>query len=96
MTLLFTMSDCVCQWRRCLWGLNGKDFGSTDDVVFVGSHQVDLLITKGDSIIVVDKFFTWRKENMMHRFGTLDFILDLSSSVWLHGAFSIKEDFWEI
>ncbi|XP_050237375.1 UDP-glucuronic acid decarboxylase 2-like [Mercurialis annua] len=35
---------------------------------FVGSHLVDRLIERGDSVIVVDNFFTGRKENVMHHF----------------------------
>ncbi|KAH7845102.1 hypothetical protein Vadar_020818 [Vaccinium darrowii] len=42
---------------------------------FFGSHQVDHLITRGDSVIVVDHFFTGRKENMMHHFGNPRFEL---------------------
>ena len=36
---------------------------------FVGSHLVDRLIERGDSVIVVDNFFTGRKENVQHHFG---------------------------
>lgn len=36
---------------------------------FVGSHLVDRLMERGDSVIVVDNFFTGRKENVMHHFG---------------------------
>lgn len=36
---------------------------------FVGSHLVDRLLARGDSVIVVDNFFTGRKENVMHHFG---------------------------
>ena len=35
---------------------------------FVGSHLVDRLMERGDSVIVVDNFFTERKENVMHHF----------------------------
>ncbi|XP_019253188.1 PREDICTED: UDP-glucuronic acid decarboxylase 4-like [Nicotiana attenuata] len=35
---------------------------------FVGSHLVDRLIERGDSVIVVDNFFTGRKENLLHHF----------------------------
>ncbi|XP_011033535.1 PREDICTED: UDP-glucuronic acid decarboxylase 2-like [Populus euphratica] len=35
---------------------------------FVGSHLVDRLIARGDSVTVVDNFFTGRKENVMHHF----------------------------
>ncbi|XP_038723649.1 UDP-glucuronic acid decarboxylase 2-like [Tripterygium wilfordii] len=36
---------------------------------FVGSHLVDRLIERGDSVIVVDNFFTGRKENLAHHLG---------------------------
>nr|GEW32550.1 UDP-glucuronic acid decarboxylase 2-like [Tanacetum cinerariifolium] len=36
---------------------------------FVGSHLVDRLIERGDSVIVVDNFFTGKKDNVMHHFG---------------------------
>ncbi|KAI4349662.1 hypothetical protein L6164_010226 [Bauhinia variegata] len=42
---------------------------------FVGSHLVDRLIARGDSVIVVDNFFTGRKENVMHHFGNPRFDL---------------------
>ncbi|EFJ30517.1 hypothetical protein SELMODRAFT_267191 [Selaginella moellendorffii] len=42
---------------------------------FVGSHLVDKLIGRGDSVIVVDNFFTGRKENVMHHFGNPRFEL---------------------
>ncbi|QCD98232.1 dTDP-glucose 4 [Vigna unguiculata] len=42
---------------------------------FVGSHLVDRLISRGDSVIVVDNFFTGRKENVMHHFGNPNFEL---------------------
>ncbi|WOL10323.1 hypothetical protein Cni_G19078 [Canna indica] len=42
---------------------------------FVGSHLVDQLIARGDSVIVVDNFFTGRKENVMHHFGNPNFEL---------------------
>ncbi|CAK9138978.1 unnamed protein product [Ilex paraguariensis] len=35
---------------------------------FVGSHLVDRLIARGDSVIVVDNFFTGNKDNLMHHF----------------------------
>ena len=40
---------------------------------FVGSHLVDRLMARGDSVIVVDNFFTGRKENVMHHFGNPNF-----------------------
>ena len=42
---------------------------------FVGSHLVDRLIGRGDSVIVVDNFFTGRKENLVHHFGNPRFEL---------------------
>ncbi|XP_022945962.1 UDP-glucuronic acid decarboxylase 1 [Cucurbita moschata] len=33
---------------------------------FVGSHLVDKLIERGDDVIVIDNFFTGRKENLVH------------------------------
>uniref|UniRef100_A0A7C9E1Q5 UDP-glucuronate decarboxylase n=1 Tax=Opuntia streptacantha TaxID=393608 RepID=A0A7C9E1Q5_OPUST len=42
---------------------------------FVGSHLVDRLIARGDSVIVVDNFFTGRKENLVHHFGNPKFEL---------------------
>ncbi|KAK7378984.1 hypothetical protein VNO80_04435 [Phaseolus coccineus] len=42
---------------------------------FVGSHLVDRLISRGDSVIVVDNFFTGRKENVMHHFRNPNFEL---------------------
>ncbi|XP_026425992.1 UDP-glucuronic acid decarboxylase 1-like [Papaver somniferum] len=42
---------------------------------FVGSHLVDKLLGRGDSVIVIDNFFTGRKENVMHHFGNPRFEL---------------------
>jgi UDP-glucuronate decarboxylase len=42
---------------------------------FVGSHLVDRLIERGDSVIVVDNLFTGRKENLVHHFGNPRFEL---------------------
>ncbi|KAK6916885.1 NAD(P)-binding domain [Dillenia turbinata] len=42
---------------------------------FVGSHLVDRLIARGDSVIVIDNFFTGRKENLVHHFGNPRFEL---------------------
>ncbi|KAF8656593.1 hypothetical protein HU200_060655 [Digitaria exilis] len=36
---------------------------------FVGSHLVDRLMERGDSVIVVDNLFTGRKENVLHHAG---------------------------
>uniref|UniRef100_M4CH28 UDP-glucuronate decarboxylase n=2 Tax=Brassica TaxID=3705 RepID=M4CH28_BRACM len=42
---------------------------------FVGSQLVDRLMVRGDTVIVVDNFFTGRKENVMHHFGSPNFEL---------------------
>lgn len=42
---------------------------------FVGSHLVDKLLDRGDDVIVIDNFFTGRKENLVHRFGNPRFEL---------------------
>nr|CAB3465473.1 unnamed protein product [Digitaria exilis] len=40
---------------------------------FVGSHLVDRLLERGDSVIVVDNLFTGRKDNVVHHFGDPNF-----------------------
>uniref|UniRef100_A0A0D9X2U7 UDP-glucuronate decarboxylase n=1 Tax=Leersia perrieri TaxID=77586 RepID=A0A0D9X2U7_9ORYZ len=40
---------------------------------FVGSHLVDRLLARGDSVIVVDNLFTGRKENVLHHVGNPNF-----------------------
>lgn len=42
---------------------------------FVGSHLVDRLIERGDNVIVVDNFFTGRKDNLAHHLGNPRFEL---------------------
>ncbi|KAF8044690.1 hypothetical protein N665_7245s0001 [Sinapis alba] len=42
---------------------------------FVGSHIVDKLIGRGDEVIVIDNFFTGRKENLVHLFSNPRFEL---------------------
>ncbi|RLN42258.1 hypothetical protein C2845_PM01G11290 [Panicum miliaceum] len=42
---------------------------------FVGSHLVDKLLARGDSVIVVDNFFTGRKDNVAHHLGNPRFEL---------------------
>ncbi|CAL9184879.1 unnamed protein product [Musa hybrid cultivar] len=42
---------------------------------FVGSHLVDKLLSRGDSVIVIDNFFTGRKESVVHHFGNPRFEL---------------------
>ncbi|XP_062117113.1 UDP-glucuronic acid decarboxylase 1 [Humulus lupulus] len=42
---------------------------------FVGSHLVDNLIDRGNDVIVIDNFFTGRKQNVVHHFGNARFEL---------------------
>jgi UDP-glucuronate decarboxylase len=42
---------------------------------FVGSHLVDRLIERGDNVIVIDNYFTGRKENVIHHIGNPNFEL---------------------
>eukprot|EP00249_Psilotum_nudum_P009164 c21748_g1_i1 orf=1-792(-) len=42
---------------------------------FVGSHLVDRLMERGDNVIVVDNFFTGRKDNVKHHLGNPRFEL---------------------
>ncbi|KAI9085775.1 hypothetical protein K1719_032189 [Acacia pycnantha] len=42
---------------------------------FVGSHLVDKLIGRGNDVIVIDNFFTGRKENLVHLLGNPRFEL---------------------
>ncbi|KAF7804531.1 UDP-glucuronic acid decarboxylase 1 [Senna tora] len=42
---------------------------------FVGSHLVDKLIARGNDVIVIDNFFTGRKQNLVHLFGNPRFEL---------------------
>ncbi|KAK6265382.1 hypothetical protein QUC31_016219 [Theobroma cacao] len=58
-------------------GVKGKSLRIlvTGGAGFVGSHLVDRLIGRGDSVIVVDNFFTGRKENLVHHFGNPRFEL---------------------
>ncbi|KAI8561683.1 hypothetical protein RHMOL_Rhmol04G0359400 [Rhododendron molle] len=58
-------------------GLNKKGLriAVTGGAGFVGSHLVDRLIQRGDSVIVIDNFFTGRKENLIHHYGNPRFEL---------------------
>lgn len=42
---------------------------------FVGSHLVDKLLDRGDEVIVIDNFFTGRRDNVKHHFGNTRFEL---------------------
>ncbi|KAI3800937.1 hypothetical protein L1987_29037 [Smallanthus sonchifolius] len=53
----------------------GLRIAVTGGAGFVGSHLVDRLIARGDSVIVVDNFFTGNKDNVMHHFGNPRFEL---------------------
>ncbi|KAJ0987726.1 hypothetical protein J5N97_006082 [Dioscorea zingiberensis] len=57
--------------RRVPAGLKqrGRRVVVTGGAGFVGSHLVDKLLARGDSVIVIDNFFTGRKENLVHHFG---------------------------
>lgn len=58
-------------------GLKGKvsRILVTGGAGFVGSHLVDRLIERGDHVIVVDNYFTGRKENVVHHVGNPRFEL---------------------
>ncbi|XP_011077418.1 UDP-glucuronic acid decarboxylase 1 [Sesamum indicum] len=56
-------------------GSKRKRIVVTGGAGFVGSHLVDKLIARGDDVIVIDNFFTGRKENVMHLFGNSRFEL---------------------
>ena len=58
-----------------LKGKKGKRVLVTGGAGFVGSHLVDRLMERGDSVIVVDNFFTGRKENVLHHLGNPNFEL---------------------
>ncbi|CAI9766286.1 unnamed protein product [Fraxinus pennsylvanica] len=56
-------------------GSKRKRIVVTGGAGFVGSHLVDKLIARGDYVIVIDNFFTGRKENVVHLFGNPRFEL---------------------
>ncbi|KAM7467113.1 hypothetical protein LguiB_014675 [Lonicera macranthoides] len=62
--------DHVAAGGRVPLGLKRKTLRIvvTGGAGFVGSHLVDRLMARGDSVIVMDNFFTGRKENLMHHF----------------------------
>lgn len=69
----YSFDDQISHFRaggRVPLGLKGKRLRVlvTGGAGFVGSHLVDRLIARGDSVIVVDNFFTGRKENLLHHF----------------------------
>ncbi|KAJ8493878.1 hypothetical protein OPV22_015599 [Ensete ventricosum] len=63
--------------RRVPVGLKkpAKRIVVTGGAGFVGSHLVDKLLARGDNVIVIDNFFTGRKENVVHHFGNPSFEL---------------------
>lgn len=46
-----------------------KVIGVTGGAGFIGSHLVDVLLSKGHQVIVIDNFFTGRRENLEHHAG---------------------------
>ncbi|XP_042041633.1 UDP-glucuronic acid decarboxylase 1-like [Salvia splendens] len=56
-------------------GRQRKRIVVTGGAGFVGSHLVDKLVARGDDVIVIDNFFTGRKENVVHLFGNSRFEL---------------------
>ncbi|KAK4798121.1 hypothetical protein SAY86_030447 [Trapa natans] len=56
-------------------GQRRKRIVVTGGAGFVGSHLVDKLIARGDDVIVIDNFFTGRKENVVRHFGNPRFEL---------------------
>lgn len=87
----FRVSDkeAVSSYTHSRGGRNGAGIGRvpvgigrrrmrivvTGGAGFVGSHLVDKLMKRGDDVIVIDNFFTGRKENVMHHFGNPRFEL---------------------
>ncbi|CAN1775516.1 UDP-glucuronic acid decarboxylase 1 [Linum perenne] len=68
--------------RRTVSGRIPADLGRrrlrivvTGGAGFVGSHLVDKLIARGDEVIVIDNFFTGRKDNLVHLFSNPRFEL---------------------
>lgn len=57
-----------CTGARIPLGLKSKSLRVlvTGGSGFVGSHLVDRLMARGDNVIVVDNFFTGRKDNVLH------------------------------
>ncbi|KAF3786387.1 UDP-glucuronic acid decarboxylase 1 [Nymphaea thermarum] len=70
-------SAMVAKNRRVPVGVKspGRRIVVTGGAGFVGSHLVDRLLDRGDNVIVVDNFFTGRKENVVHHFGNPRFEL---------------------
>ena len=84
--LLLRLCKAACGWilRHCQLTTGrfplsvkakSKRILVTGGAGFVGSHLVDRLIERGDSVIVVDNFFMGRKENLLHHFGNPKFEL---------------------
>lgn len=65
-----TKCECINAGGRVPLGLKSKRLRVlvTGGAGFVGSHLVDRLIARGDSVLVVDNLFTGRKENLIHHF----------------------------
>ncbi|XP_048571538.1 UDP-glucuronic acid decarboxylase 1-like [Triticum urartu] len=65
---VFSFSTANASPRRLPVGVRKKPLRVvvTGGAGFVGSHLVDKLLARGDSVIVVDNFFTGHKENVAH------------------------------
>ncbi|CAM0872574.1 unnamed protein product [Alopecurus aequalis] len=65
---VFSTANNATAARRLPVGVRKKPLRVvvTGGAGFVGSHLVDKLLARGDSVIVVDNFFTGRKENLAH------------------------------
>ncbi|CAN1805714.1 UDP-glucuronic acid decarboxylase 1 [Linum perenne] len=75
-------SSGIFQRRSSVSGRVPADLGRrrlrivvTGGAGFVGSHLVDKLIARGDEVIVIDNFFTGRKDNLVHLYGNSRFEL---------------------
>ncbi|KAM0828499.1 hypothetical protein ACQ4PT_067507 [Festuca glaucescens] len=66
--VISTAANIAAAARRLPVGVRKKPLRVvvTGGAGFVGSHLVDKLLARGDSVIVVDNFFTGRKENLAH------------------------------
>ncbi|KAM0844266.1 hypothetical protein ACQ4PT_057168 [Festuca glaucescens] len=75
--VISTAANIAAAARRLPVGVRKKPLRVvvTGGAGFVGSHLVDKLLARGDSVIVVDNFFTGRKENLAHHLASPRFEL---------------------